>query len=111
MITSLVALLLLIAGILTWLRFAKAKEIALMHVKHYCQKENLDWLDETISLRRIQFCRDSDGRVCIKRVYRYRCYDASKQKELIKLFTLVGLEPEQAGESGVVIKLSDFRKE
>lgn len=110
MITSLLVFLLLVAAVLIWLRFAKAKEIALRHVKRYCEAEQLDWLDETVSLRRIQFSRDEDGRACIKRVYRYRCYSATQQKEFIKLFTLVGFEPEQASE-GVIVQLSDFRKE
>ncbi len=111
MIVSLLVFLLLIMLVLLWFRFARAKELALRLVKQTCQKQQFDLLDDTITLRRVRLARDNDGRVCFKRVYRYRCYSKVEDKVYVQLFTLLGLEPEVEAEHGVIVRLSDFKEE
>lgn len=63
--------LLALAGLLWWQNL-KMREIALKAVKHYCQREDLQLLDQSVALKGFKFKRDTQtGRLMLKRTYRF----------------------------------------
>ena len=109
---SFFSLLLVLLFVMTWHQFTKAKEIALRRVKAYCKTNQLNMLDDTITLRRVSLARDSDGRLCLKRVYRLVYFDEVTQKRIYRPVVMLGLDfqPFKEQKQEKVINLSDFRE-
>lgn len=65
--------LLLLVGLvlLAWYRGLQARERALREVQKYCERMDLQLLDQTVALRSIWFRRNPQGRLCLLRRYRF----------------------------------------
>ena len=55
----------------TWWHGRGLKDAALLAVRRYCDKEALQLLDESLVLSGIKPGRGDDGRLCLKRFYRF----------------------------------------
>jgi hypothetical protein len=66
-------LLLATAGLGTWfwLDSLRAREIATAVCRHVCERQHLQFLDGTVSLKALGLARNSRGRLQIRRVYRF----------------------------------------
>ncbi len=49
----------------------KAREIAIQHARRACKKHELQFLDQTVALRRMRPRRDSHGNPCWQRDYAF----------------------------------------
>ena len=54
---------------LLWWHNLKARELALKQVKHYCNRQGLQLLDQSVALRRLSFGRTRSGHISLKRRY------------------------------------------
>ncbi|WP_065089374.1 DUF3301 domain-containing protein [Acidihalobacter prosperus] len=63
--------LLVILGLLVWwwLASLRAREAALGACRRACTKEQVQLLDETVTVRRLGLARDTEGRVRVRRTY------------------------------------------
>ena len=76
MFTSTAIILLLLAIIaLVWHSNMQAKELATTACKRLCCQQQVQLLDSTVSLKKLKFKRDQDGRMRILRQY---CFDYSQ---------------------------------
>jgi hypothetical protein len=66
-------MLLGILGLLVWwwVTSLRAKEAALKACRRACAREQVQLLDETVTLRRLGFARDPNGRVRVRRTYTF----------------------------------------
>ena len=64
-------LLLLLLCVLVWFWQAhlRARELALLSVKQLCNKENVQWLDDSVTLSRVRFRRLENGRFAFYRTF------------------------------------------
>ena len=65
------ALLVLTALLWFWLDSLRARELATAICTHTCQRANVQFLDGTVSLERTGVERGTDGRIHIRRLYRF----------------------------------------
>lgn len=57
---------------LLWWQNLKMREIALVAVKRYCDREGLQLLDQSVALKKINFKRDQhSGNVVLRRNYKF----------------------------------------
>ena len=61
-----------------WLNSIRAKEIAMQRSALACQEIQAQFLDQTASLKKLNFVRNSNGRLSIQRVY---SFDFSRDRE------------------------------
>jgi Protein of unknown function (DUF3301) len=54
-----------------WLDSLRAREIATAVCRHACERQQLQFLDGTVSLKALGVARNSRGRLQIRRVYRF----------------------------------------
>jgi hypothetical protein len=54
-----------------WLKAREIKEIALIGVRNYCEKLDVELLDETVVLRGLSFKRDNSGKMRHWRLYAF----------------------------------------
>ena len=47
------------------------RERALAYTRKYCEREELEFLDETVGMERLTLQRDSHGKLRITRIYRF----------------------------------------
>jgi hypothetical protein len=66
---ELFALILFLAGAWFWADSMRAREVALDIGRRSCAAEGVQFLDWTVSLRRMRLARDEDGRLRILRTY------------------------------------------
>jgi len=69
--SELLILLIVIALIWYWLDGARTKEIASHAGRQVCEQANVDFLDETVALKRVRLKRDEEGRVFLNRHYQF----------------------------------------
>lgn len=70
MSTTLVLLLIILAGVLLWLDGARARELATAIVDELCRRRGLQLLDGTVALGRMGLARTEHG-MRIKRLFRF----------------------------------------
>lgn len=52
-----------------WLDSIKVRELGLRAARAACEREGVQFLDDTVSIRSVGFGRDEDGRLSLRRVY------------------------------------------
>lgn len=64
---------LLLLGLLAWfwLDSLRSREIATHTCKAVCKRDQLQFLDDTVSLQHISLARDSGGTIRVRRAYRF----------------------------------------
>ena len=95
----------LLALFLYWLDSIRAKEIATTKARDACKKVLLEFLDETVSIKKIRLRRNGQGRLMFLRLYqfeftstgehRYRGFVSILGKHLLD----VEMEPYQLNDS------------
>jgi len=56
----------------------RCKELASRHGRRYCQRHDLQFLDETVAQRKLGFTRNASGRLAFVRYYNFEfCSDGS----------------------------------
>ena len=70
-----------------WYESLRAREFAIGIASEICRRQNLQLLDGTVSLQRLRFQRNSDGRLGLQRVYQfeYSTDGATRQRGFIIL--------------------------
>ncbi len=73
---------LLILAALAWLWFdsVKAREIAVRAARQACASNGLQFLDETVSITRLQPARDDEGRLLLRRIYSFEYSDTGNNR-------------------------------
>ena len=64
-------LILLIASLLYWFDSIRAKENATKHAKHACKKVLLEFLDDTVLMKKVRLRRNTHGQMSIYREYEF----------------------------------------
>jgi len=64
-------LLILVAGGLYWWSASRDKELARLYGRHACDREGLQFLDDTVILNRARLRRNDRGQLVIRREYRF----------------------------------------
>ncbi|MDO8934227.1 MAG: DUF3301 domain-containing protein [Rhodocyclaceae bacterium] len=73
---------LVVLGALAWLWFdsLKARDIGMQSVRAACQSEQLQLLDETVSIASLRPVRNDDGQVVLRRVYAFEFSDTGDNR-------------------------------
>ena len=58
-----------------WMEILRAREAALSRAKHACRSNGLQLLDQSVVCVSIRPARDSDGRLALRRIYRFEFSD------------------------------------
>lgn len=74
------ALLLIVAGALFWTDSLRARERALAAGRRACERYGVQLLDETVVFASLRLARDEDGRVRLKRTYRFEFSDTGDNR-------------------------------
>lgn len=64
-------LIILSASFIYWLDGIRAKELATEHAKAACKKVLIEFLDDTVSIKKVRLRRNSLGRLSIYREYNF----------------------------------------
>lgn len=72
-----------ILGGLLWLWFesTRVREIAVEHARSQCHVNEVQFLDDTVSLASIKPARDEDGRLTLKRTYTFEYSDTGNNRQ------------------------------
>ena len=74
------AIVLLLAGILLWLDSLRARERALKAGRAACERYELQFLDDTVSVTRVRLGRDDEGQLRIARTYTFEFSDTGNNR-------------------------------
>ena len=74
------AIVLIAAGIFFWLDSLRARERALKHGRAACERYELQFLDDTVSVSRLRLGRDEDGQLRIARTYTFEVSDTGNNR-------------------------------
>jgi len=89
---------LLVSTFLYWLASIRAKEIATKYSREACKKVSLEFLDETVSIKKVRLRRNSSGRLVFYREYQFEFTSTGeyRYKGRVKLLgkILLGVEME-----------------
>lgn len=96
--TDFTIFVLLVSIFLYWLGSIRAKEIATAHSREACKKVSLEFLDETVSIKKVRLRRNSLGRLVFYREYQFEFTSTGeyRYKGRVKLLgkILLGVEME-----------------
>lgn len=96
--TDLSVLIILVSVFLYWLGSIRAKEIATNYSRDACQKVSLEFLDQTVSLKKVRLRRNSSGHLNFYREYQFEFTSTGEHryKGRLKLLgkSLLGVEME-----------------
>ena len=96
--TDFTVFVLLVSIFLYWLGSIRAKEIATTHSREACKKVSLEFLDETVSIKKVRLRRNSLGRLVFYREYQFEFTSTGeyRYKGRVKLLgkILLGVEME-----------------
>ncbi len=92
MILSAILLVIVLVILLFWYASAKVHELALKIAYEICQRENWQLLDDTVSLKKINLGRGSDGRIHFRRYYQFS-YTQYHGERCEKTIVMLGYEP------------------
>ena len=74
------AIVLIAAGIFFWLDSLRARERALGAGRAACQRYELQFLDDTVSVSRVRLGRDDEGQLRIARTYTFEFSDTGNNR-------------------------------
>jgi hypothetical protein len=74
------AIVLIAAGIFVWLDSLRARERALIAGRAACERYELQFLDDTVSVSRVRLGRDDDGQLRIARTYTFEFSDTGNNR-------------------------------
>ena len=74
------AIVLLAAGIFFWLDSLRARERALTAGRAACERYELQFLDDTVSVTRVRLGRDDEGQLRIARTYTFEFSDTGNNR-------------------------------
>jgi uncharacterized protein DUF3301 len=74
------AIALIAAGILFWLDSLRARERALSAGRAACERYELQFLDDTVSVSRVRLGRDDEGQLRIARTYTFEFSDTGNNR-------------------------------
>lgn len=86
--SSLVVILLLALLAWFWFDSARAKETATSAAAQACQTIQAQLLDQTVSLKKLSFARNSKGRIEIKRTYNFELSLNRQDRAIGRIFLL-----------------------
>ena len=66
-----IALIVLFAGVWYWQDSLRSREVILNYSKRFCEANNVQFLDQTVHVARLQLGRTSKGSICIRRFYAF----------------------------------------
>lgn len=89
--TELLALLAMLAGAALWFDSFKSREAGMRAVRAACAAEDLLLLDDTVALASLRPGRDDEGRLRLRRVYRFEFSDTGNNRRDGQV-TLLGSE-------------------
>jgi len=96
--TDFTVFVLLVSIFLYWLGSIRAKEIATAHSREACKKVSLEFLDETVAIKKVRLRRNSLGRLVFYREYQFEFTSTGeyRYKGRVKLLgkILLGVEME-----------------
>lgn len=70
----------LVAGALFWADSLRVRERALAAGRRACERYGVQLLDETVAFASLRLARDEDGRVRLKRTYRFEFSDTGDNR-------------------------------
>jgi hypothetical protein len=73
-------LLFLAALVWLWFDSMRARERALVSGKRACERDGLMFLDETVECVSLNFARDADGRMRLRRIYNFEFSDTGNNR-------------------------------
>ncbi len=82
------ALLLIVAGALFWTDSLRARERALAAGRRACERYGVQLLDETVVFASLRLARDEEGRVRLKRTYRFEFSDTGDNRRHVAIVML-----------------------
>lgn len=74
------AIVLIAAGIFFWLDSLRARERALSAGRAACERYELQFLDDTVSVSRVRLGRDDEGQLRIARTYTFEFSDTGNNR-------------------------------
>ena len=74
------AIALIIAGIWFWIDSLRARERALAAGRSACQRYGVQLLDETVQFVKLRLARDDEGRLRLRRSYRFEFSDTGDNR-------------------------------
>ena len=74
------AILLILAGIAFWIDSLRARERALAAGRAACERNGLQFLDETVAGASLRLARDDAGRMKLKRVFVFEFSDTGNNR-------------------------------
>ena len=96
----------LISVFLYWLDSIRAKEIATVRSREACKKVSLEFLDETVAIKKVRLRRNSLGRLNFYREYQFEFTSTGeyRYKGIVKLLGKhlldIEMEPYQIADEG-----------
>lgn len=96
LVSDFILLLILIAIIFYWLDSISSKEIATQSAKEACKKVLLEFLDETVSIKKVRLRRNIHGQLLIYREYEFEFSSTGeyRYKGIVRLLGKVLLDVE-----------------
>jgi hypothetical protein len=91
MTTTLILLLLIGGFVLFWSAARDAAELARLHARQACQRQQVQLLDQSVALKRVRLRRGEDGRVRFQRQYQFAYSVRGHDRQLGEL-ALLGRE-------------------
>lgn len=64
-----------------WFESTRVRELAVERARSQCQVNEVQFLDDTVALARIQPARDEDGRLALKRTYIFEYSDTGNDRQ------------------------------
>lgn len=77
---EILSLLFLAVIVLFWFDGMKVRDIAIGEAREACDREGLQFLDETVATAKIRFVRDDDGRLVLQRIYAFEYSDTGSNR-------------------------------
>lgn len=71
---------LIVAGVYFWIDSLRARERALAAGRSACQRYGVQLLDETVQFVRLRLARDDEGRLRLRRSYRFEFSDTGDNR-------------------------------
>ena len=65
-----------------WLESTRVREIAVARARSQCQVNEVQFLDDTVSLAKIRPARDEGGRLTLQRTYTFEYSDTGNNRQL-----------------------------
>jgi len=75
-----ISLIFMAALVWLWFDSMRARERALASGKRACERDGLMFLDETVACVALGFARDADGRMALRRTYRFEFSDTGNNR-------------------------------